>query len=378
MRHHERVLTAAYLALVALLLVGVALPPLRRLGFRVAEHEIRTWDSRWTRRLEQGEALLRAGRYQEAASYLARLDRQFPARDVRHARDQERERLLLALGSSYAALGSKRRALEAYQRLAAFDPRNYRNYFDLASMSNRLLAGWAPAPEARDAFLEALRINPSHLPSVRGAIAYYSARAEFAEVVRLYGAYLDAYLRQSVELALSNGVSDAITAPVDGELHEYELSLEQPAGWSGMLSIATGGFSLGVDRIELLPPQRVAVAAALRPAVLSLVDARPEGLVRQEDGSWRAERGDARLLVPVPPQAGGIASLHLRFRLFKPVDPTTWNMVVPAFRNRLDAPGLAAARARTLVMPSVAAADSVLQRPFWARAGEGGRTDAPE
>ena len=67
----------------------------------------------------------------------------------------------------------------------------------------------------------------------------------------------------------------------------------------------------------------------------------------------------------------GIAHVHLRLRLFKPTDPATWGMVVPAYRNRLDAAGLAAAQARTLLLPTVLAADSVLLRPWWATEGLG-------
>jgi hypothetical protein len=49
--------------------------------------------------------------------------------------------------------------------------------------------------------------------------------------------------------------------------------------------------------------------------------------------------------------------------------------VEPAYHNRLDESGLAAARARTWLLPSVAAADSVLLRPPWATAGLGRGAD---
>lgn len=328
------------------------------------------WEHRWIRRVELGEGLVRAGRYQEAATYLARLDRQFPARDARHALDKERERLLVALGRSYAELGSKQRALETYQRLVTFDPRNYRNYYALALLSNRLLAGWAPAPEARDAFLQVLRINPSHLPSVRGAIAFYSARGEFAEVVRLYQNYLDAYLLQELTVRLGDDFT-VMSAPADGQFHDYELRLAQPAGRAIMLSIETGGFSLGLERAVVLGPLRAGVAGAGTETELPLDQADTRALTRTGQYAWRAEAGNATLALPVFAQRDGIAHVHLRLRLFKPTDPATWGMVVPAYRNRLDAAGLAAAQARTLLLPTVLAADSVLLRPWWATEGLG-------
>jgi tetratricopeptide (TPR) repeat protein len=354
-RPHERLLTRLYLGAAILFVAAFTLPPLRTHALWLVQRVVTAWDNRWSRRLELAEALVRAGRYREAEPYLERLDRDFPARDVRHARDKERERLLVALGRSYAELGRKQKALETYQRLVAFDPRNYRNYYALAVMSNRLLAGWAPAPEARDAFLQVLRLNPSHLPSVRGAIAFSSARGEFSEVVRLYRDYLDAYLRQSVTVTLGAGPGELIEVPVDGQCHEYAVPLPRAAGWSGELGVEAGGFPFGLAAVTLLPPRRVGVLETIR-----AVELQP-----------RAEAGEAKLLVAVPPQPGGISLVRLRLCLYKPVDPATWQMVVPAYHNLLDESGLVAAEARTLLLPSTAAADSVLLRPRWATVGLG-------
>ncbi|HEV8150797.1 MAG TPA: tetratricopeptide repeat protein [Gemmatimonadales bacterium] len=370
-RRHERLLTRLYLGAAILFVAAFTLPPLRTHSLWLVQRAITAWDNRWSRRVELGEALVRAGRYRDAESYLERLDRDFPARDVRHARDKERERLLVALGRSYAELGHKQKALDTYKRLVAFDPRNYRNYYALAVMSNRLLAGWAPAPEARDAFLQVLRLNPSHLPSVRGAIAFYSARGEFSEVVRLYRDYLDAYLRQEVSVTLGPGPGVLVEVPVDGQFHEYEVPLLRPAGWSGELGIAAGGFPFGLAALGLLPPHRVGVAETVRPLELPITAAKAIALTAVAEGSWRAEGAEAKLLVVVPPQPEGIATVRLRLRLCKPVDQATWALVVPAFHNLLDENGLAAAQSRTLLLPSSAGADSVLLWPRWATQGLG-------
>lgn len=92
-------------------------------------------------------------------------------------------------------------------------------------------------------------------------------------------------------------------------------------------------------------------------------------------GSWRAEKGDSRLSLAVPAQADGVASVRLRVRLFKPLDPATWNMAATAYRNRLDWPGLAAAEARSLVMADELTADSVLARLEWSHEGLGSGAD---
>lgn len=370
-RRHERGFTLVYLALVAAFVGVLALPPLRQLAFRAVAKAVRGWDGRWTRRVELGEALVREGRYEEAVAYLVRLDRTFPARDVRHARDKERERILVALGRSYAELDRKQRAMETYQRLVAFDPRNYRNSYALALAANRLLAGWAPAPEARDAFLQVLAIHPSHLPSVRGAIAYYSARGEFAEVVRLLESYVDASIWQPVTVSLGEGVQETISLSVDGEWHEAELILARPAGWSGALRLEADGFPFTLERATLTAPARVGVMQLQRVLDLPTATARPPAQTGMGGGSGQAAGPHTVLALPLPPQPEGVSSVRLRLRFFKPIDATTWNMVAAAYRNRLDLAGLEAVRGRLLLLPSAAAADSVLLRPEWATEGLG-------
>jgi tetratricopeptide (TPR) repeat protein len=368
-RSHERSLAAGYLGLVILFLAAFALPPVRSRILGRLQAGVHSWDQRWTHRLEAGEALVRQERYDEASALLEALDRDFPARNVRHGRDKERERLLVALGRAHAGLDRKTRAIETYQRLVAFDPLNYRNHYALAVAANRLLAGWAPAIEARDAFLQVLAIHPNHLPSVRGTMAYHAARGEFAMVTPLYQQYLDAYLLQPLAVTLGETAA-TVNVPVDGAWHDVEIPLSVQQGWSGQLAIATAGFSIGLDSVSLVAPLRAGVAGASRKSVLDPGSLIPASMTELA-GSWRAENGDSRLSLAVPAQADGVASVRLRLRLFKPLDPTTWNMAATAYRNRLDWPGLAAAEARSLVMADELIADSVLARLEWSREGLG-------
>ena len=110
-REHERSLVAV--SIVSLLLLGaMAAIGVKMRGIRVsvlyrAERIVDYWDDRWTRRLEYGEGLVNAKDYPQAVEYLVALDRDFPAQYVKHKRDTERERLLRALGHSYAEMGKK-------------------------------------------------------------------------------------------------------------------------------------------------------------------------------------------------------------------------------------------------------------------------------
>ena len=369
LRRHERVLALGYLALVVLLLAAFSFGPVRARILGTVQGGIRAWDDRWTRRVESAETLVREGRYAEAASYLERLDREFPALDVRHRRDKERERLLVALGRSYTELDRKSRAIATYQRLVAFDPRNWRNHYALGVAANRLLSGWAPAIEARDAFLQVLLIHPNHLPSVRGAMSYHAARGEFALVTPIYQQYLDAYLQQPMTLALGDTVVP-FEVQVDGREHVIDIPLARPDGWSGQLTLSTAGFSLGLDGITLIRPARTGGAGGTGSADLDLSAVSPAGMTAVA-GVWRADSGSSRLSLPIAVQAGGISTVRLRIRAFKPLDPTTWNYAATAYRNQLDWAGLQAATTRSVPQADLATADSVLARQEWATEGLG-------
>ena len=368
-RRHEPVFALGYLVLIVLLLAAFSLAPVRGRILGAMQSGVRSWDDRWTRRVEMGEALVRNGRYFEAAAFLEQLDREFPAKDVRHRRDKERERLLVALGRSYTELDRKTKAIETYQRLVAFDPRNWRNHYALGVAANKLLAGWAPAVEARDAFLQVLTIHPNHLPSVRGAMAYHAARGEFPLVTPLYEQYLDAYLLQPMSLALGD-TTVPFNVPVDGSVHDIEVSIDRPEGWTGDLVLHTAGFAVALDAATVVAPVRAGVTGGPKATPLDLAGLSGAGMTLT-DGRWRADSADARLSVSVPAQPGRISLVHLRLRAFKPLDPTTWTYASTAYRNRLDWAGLDAARTRSVPLADIVTADSVLARQEWATEGLG-------
>jgi tetratricopeptide (TPR) repeat protein len=373
-RRYERPLAAGWLGLLLLGAAALAITPIRVGFLRVLQASVDRWDERWTRRLAAGEALVAKGAYAEAAPYLERLDRAFPATDVRHARDKQRERLLLLLGRSYEAIGKKGRAMATYDRLVAFDPLNYHNHFERARAAERLLSGWALAPEARDGYAEVLKLFPSHLPSVRGYIDYYMDRGEFIPVVQAYRDYLDAFLVQRVGVRLGGDSATALLQ-VDGMPHEVELSLTAPAGGGAVLEIRSGGFAMQVQRITLFPATVVGATTAGREVDVPPIPSVLSGLEPAAGGALRPTGDSTMAVYSLPMLPAGIAGVRLRVRLYKPVDDELWGWVEKSFRNLLDERGLTAAADRTVPLPSAEAADAVIGHQYWAHEGLEERLD---
>ena len=376
-RRHERLLALVWLVAVGLVGMSVLVGPIRARVLDGAQKSVVWWEGRWSERLREGERLVAEKRWEEAVSYLERLDRIHPARNVRHKRDRERERVLRLLARSYEALDRRARTIETYQRLVAFDPNHYRNHFDLAQASERLLSRGTMAPEARDAYAAALDIFPAYLPSVRGYTRYYLDRGESGEVVASYQRYLDAYLVQDAHVSFGDAVVD-FPVVVDGRYRDYEIPAITVWSAGDVLTIATGGFAAGVEAVEVLPAMQVGVAQ--RDDVVS-VDLAHAGLVDFEpvDAHVYQPLGvGSALVLPVSNGVSAVRGVRLRVALFKPVDPDLWAVVSKSFRNRLDEVGLVRAKRRTVVLESRAAADLVTERLTWALEGLTTRTLGPD
>jgi tetratricopeptide (TPR) repeat protein len=367
LRRHERRLALLWLVGTLVLFGGLAITPLRLRVLWAMQVAANRWDDRWRLRLRDGERMVAAGRYAEATPYLERLDREFPARNVRHGRDKERELLLRLLAQSYEAMGRNGHAMATWRRLVAFDSLNYSNHFGYAQAAERLLSGWALAPEARDGYARVLQILPSHLPSVRGYIDYYMDRGEFIPVVQAYSAYLDAFLVQPLTLTMGDTIIDVLV-PVDGRPHEVEVSLHRSDGWEGSLGFQAQGFAFAVERVTLVPAEMVGQMRRLDPIELSLDGAIGTNL-RRAGLAWVPEDSSGTLTLPVGPVSGGVRRILLRVRLYKPMDAGLWAQVDKSYRNLLNPSGLAEARDRTALFASAEDADAVLARLPWARQG---------
>jgi tetratricopeptide (TPR) repeat protein len=287
---------------------------------------------------------------------------------VRHARDQERERLLTLLARTYEALDRRALTIATYQRLVAFDPNHYRNYVALAQASDRLLSNSMMAVESRDAYAAALNIFPAHLPAVRGYIDYYVDRGEFTPIVETYERYLNAFLIQSIEVRLGDR---AVLVPVqvDGRIRDYEIPMSVALSGGEVLTIATGGFPAAIEQVNVRPGTRVGVVAPIEPAAANLGDVDLVEFEPGQHGALRSTGPNAAVRLKLPERLNSAGGVHIRMALFKPVDRELWRAVSRSYENLLNETGLMAATERSVVFESAEAADSVVGRLDWARAG---------
>lgn len=367
-RRHERRLAALWIAGVALLFVAMAVRPVRIRLLNALQWAATRYDARWDRRLAEGRGLVNQGRFEEAAGFLERLDAEFPARTSRYGRDKQREYLLRLLARSYEAAGRKTRAMATWERLRTFDSLNYRNHFGYAQAAERLSSGWAVAPEAREGFARALDLLPSHLPSLRGYIAFHNDRGEWRDVAAAYRTYLDAFLLEQVTLRIGNSTR-SLPVLVDGRPHDLDVAIAVPPGWIGDLTLTSSTYPIALERVAVLPAVTVGAAARREPRAVSLAALTTSAMVRGGAG-WVPADSAAALRVPLQAGATGLARVSLRLRLFKLLDAPLWALVSRAYRNLLDAPGLAEAGSRTALFGVPAAADTAFGRLDWTREGQ--------
>jgi len=343
-RRNERRTAWLLAGAIGLICIGLLAPPIRDHVLVRAQVSVARWDARWTDRVDRGEELLAAGRYEEAAAYLEQLDGVHPARHVKHGRDVERERVLRALGGANLALGRKRASLDALRRAVVFDERNYLNHFTLANAALEL----GEADEALASFERVLAIHPSHLPTVAALISHHFERADYRSVVDTYEAYLEAFLLHEVTFELGDGVGRA-DVRADGYNHGMDVPLIVDAGngpaQGPSLTIDAGPHSFKVASVTLVPPRRSGVLDA-------------ETIVLGTPGGWSSDSGaqDGREVVSVPiePAATGVVRTGVVLLLFKPVDAGTWETVARSYRNLLQGEALEVARARSAIIATPA------------------------
>lgn len=310
-----------------------------------ADRAIELLESRWNERLRAAEAVFESGDYEGAAARLEALDAELPARFVKHRLDRERERVLELLGRSHLELGRKRRALEALERLVAFDPRNFANHLALAEACTRL----AEPERGEEAYRAALAIHPEHLPALESLVGLLYDAARWADVVRAFETYVDAYRLARVPLTV-DGVELRLELPADGRPHALEWPLDLPAGSPGQAVLATGGWSVSIADLELHPPQRAGIAAAGTPPGWEGESGwTASGMREAGTGRFAAEGAHARISRTLGPLPEGSARVRLVLTVYKALTPELWKQVETSYRNTLDQAGLEAARERTLV-----------------------------
>lgn len=340
MRAHERRLAVVCLAGVALITAAFFVAPVRQVLMSQVERVADYLDNRWWRSLQEGDRLVAEGRFEEAAEHLETLAARHPARNSRHARTLEMQRLLDLLGRSQQALGRKARTLNAYRRAALHDPRNYANHFRLAQAA---LALNEPEEALRE-FEEVLAIHPAHVRSLEGVIQIAIDGEDAAGVVEAYERYLDALVVREIEVRFGERVT-LVPLVADGRFRTAELVAPLPEGWSGELTLSAAGVVPDLEWLELQPPLRVGQPGA-PPVEL------PARGARRSTSSQASNRGveTYSLELHVPPQPGGVARLRMRVRLLRPVRPDVWRTIEGSYATVLDGAGAAEARQRSYLL----------------------------
>ena len=342
---YGRRLTWIYLGGLALVLLAFGVTPIRQRLFWRVESALVRQEARWTDRLETGEALLAAGRLEEAQAYLEQLDRRFPARNVRHALDKERERVLLALGRTYEALGRRNLALATFTRLAEFDPRNWKNYAALAAAHTRLDPNWSTPDEAGLALMEVLRINPNQLEAVTDLATFYFEKPDFRSLAATIDGYLQADLYFMSFPALDTSRVEQVLE-VDGVWRLVTLRYpEAPAG-PGRFSLPTGGYSAEVRSVILKPALLVGRPPAEPIVLLPEATWTGDSLSSPRPGLFQSAGSETTIYVPLPPGLPPIATVEVELRLFKPMRDDLWALARRAYRSILRPEGLDSAAQR--------------------------------
>jgi hypothetical protein len=361
----ERTLARIYLIAVLLAVTGFAYPGTRNVLLGGLQSVADRWEERWTYAVEDGVALVEAGRYEEAIVYLEDLNAGFPATDVRHSRDKERERILRALGTAYERVGRKGRALNALRAAVLFDPLNYANHDALAQAALRL----DETDEAGEHLEHVLSLNPGYLPALSALVALRLGDGDWEGVIGTYRRYLDAYVIVHMPVEMGRFRTE-IPIPADGRFHQVRLPLSDSAadqlGASGVLRLGPGHHGLQVRGAALeaeLPGGALPMAVppivptsedgtgpgwTLAPAPPPVSPRPPLDPVLEPDQDPLPQR---RLELRMPGFDGGVAAITLELRLTKPVDPATWEAVETATRNRLAFDTLEEFRQRTFVEP---------------------------
>ncbi len=341
----ERRLILAWVLFLIVGVVAIAFPPIRDRIFWRIEGLVESREKSWIAAVDEGERLVTEGRLEEAEHFLLNLDRRFPARTVRGALDRDRERLLRTLGRVYEGQGRSGRALVAYRALEAFDPRNYRNRWELAAALERLEGTWTFPIEARDAYSSVLQIYPTHLPSLRSVIRYDFDRGAFANAIVSWERSLRA--QQYLPLILAVGSVEQIkVVVVDGAWHDIDAGMLRAEAEAFTLS--TAGFPTDVRDVRIDRPLYAGTPGGRRTR-------------RGADGLLSSGVGDSSSLlsIPLPEGVSELNRLRLQVRIRRPVDAETWSMVQTSYRNALNDQGLEWSKTRVVVVPDSAQADQV-------------------
>lgn len=307
---------------------------------------IRDLEDHWIDRLEVGEALLEDGQEERAATYLKALEKQFPAKFIRHKFHRSRERLYAALGSAQAQLGRKSDALDTFRELTEYDERNWCNWELLALAYH----SFGELELGLEAFEQLLAIHPNHLPTVTRLILADAEAGRCEQAVERYEEYLDAFLLARLDL-LGDEVEEVLLLPVDGRSHPNVVLLhltETPSS----LRLALNGWSAELSPLSFSGPLSVG-SDAPRPRLALTPSWVGEAATEARSATWSAAGPEALLTADLDASAWTADSpatlLEFDLTLYKAVSAELWSQVETCYTTLGDAERLARARARTVV-----------------------------
>jgi hypothetical protein len=316
--------------------------------FRGLERVIDAWNSRTTPRLAEAEQLVAQKKWERATLALEQLDLDHPAVYVKHRLDKERERVLELLGQCFIETDHKKKAIDALQRLVAFDPRNWHNHFALAEALRHFdLKSNSEVAEAE--YRQVLRIHPNHLPTVEILTGMlYDVAGLYAKVVDLHQQYLNASLIATVDLRVGDRTLH-FDLPVDGNPHALEAPIELADRFSGNVTLSTRGYSAKIGELTFVEPERVGVASArARASVDGASGWTPTDAELRAPGQFAASSKDSHFdrSIEVPHGAGQV---QLELTLYKHMTDDLWAKVFNSYGCRLEWDLREEAKRRTVV-----------------------------
>lgn len=329
-RRNERPLILAWIAGSGLVIAGLWV---WGIGLQGAERWIDRSASAWLGDLDEGRTALASGDTERAVQILRQLDRERSPESIKTRWDDDHKEMLSLLAEAETRAGRKGRSLDVLGRLVEFDPLDLRSHVQLA----RTAEGFGEGATANDAWAEVLRLDPNHVEAMNARViaAFEAGRWELA--VSTFENYLDQHELAEATWTLVSGDGDVaqeieFDPRVLGSFEEHEIPVELGAPWVGTLELRTGGHSVEIESIMLLPaiqagrPRKAAIPVDL--GSLEVTGGTTDG-----PGFLIADSYGASLSLPIETTTSPVSTLRVKARFFKTVDAEVLDAVRRCARN---------------------------------------------
>lgn len=332
-RRNERPLILAWIAGMGAVLVGLWV---WGIGLQGAERWIDRRSSAWVEELEAGRIALGSGDAAGAAETLERLEASLPPASIKTRWDADRKQLMSSLAEAYATLGRKGRALETLEALVTFDPLDLRSHAQHA----RTAETFGEGAVADAAWAEVLRLDPNHVEAVGARVIAAFEVGAWEDAVSTFEAFVEGHeLAEATWVIRPAGSAEDQATRIEfdprvlGVMEEHRIQVPVDGLSSGVLELQTGGHSIEIESLELVPAIRAGQARGANHPV-NLAEASIQGGSSEHPGSLTATSHDASLVFEFAIEAPRVvAAIHLRARVFKTVDAEVLDAVGRSARN---------------------------------------------